>query len=145
MLIEPYMKDHEARLTIADEEQRLARVLQQWLVTDKEGCAREKSLVKFRSALTYLLAAHLEQSPAWDHERRWIDDVHLSLSFADVGIVHGIGKMWWGDRRNPSAGLVSVDLQARMQLLTSGAAASVNYMLIFDSEGVRFSLHSAER
>lgn len=144
MLLELTMKDHRTKLTVAGEEQNFARVLQQLLAAEKEGLAHEKSLVTLRSALTYLLAAHLELSPTWDHKRRWIDDVELSLSLADAGIVHGMGKMWWGDRRNASAALVSVDLQARLRLVSSGAAPGVSYMLTFDSEGIRFSLHSAD-
>ena len=75
---------------------------------------------------TYLLAAHLELDPTWDHKQRWIDDVELSLSFPEVGTVHGTGKMWWGHRRSVSAALVSVDLQARLRLLSTGTTPAAS-------------------
>ncbi|HEY2973224.1 MAG TPA: hypothetical protein VGJ48_11985 [Pyrinomonadaceae bacterium] len=137
------MKRRTTKKILRKEEQNLAHSLKGFLAnTDEETYA--SWLRELNSALAYLIATHLQLDRSWDHKQRWLDDIEWSsLSSSDTGLV-GKGKIWWGYRINPSAALISVEFEARLQLRSTGRTLGIGYVVTFEDEGAKFCIRSRD-
>jgi len=70
----------------------------------------------------------------------WTDDLEWSEVSSHASQLKGRGRIWWGQRSEPSAEMVSTPFEAILGLNLSGRR--LKYSVTFEDQGARFVLRN---